>query len=143
MKVEVIVKIDGVEVSRQETEYEVTEDKKSVGVSEYARFFDETSPHWSRNPEENMFFLRQVEVYCTQKLLTIGHIFLNEVYDMLGLPHTKAGAVVGWVYDKDNLIGDNRIDFGIFTKNNKGFVNGYESSILLDFNVDGNILDRI
>lgn len=70
-----------------------------------------------------------------------GHIFLNEVYDVLGIPRTQAGNVVGWALTSDN--GDNFVDFGIFEARNADFVNGYEYSALLDFNVDGVIFDLI
>ena len=64
--------------------------------------------------------------------------------EMLGIPRAKAGQVVGWVYDAKNPIGDNYVDFGIYDIHRetvRNFVNGYERTILLDFNVDGNILD--
>ena len=79
-----------------------------------------------------------------EKLLAQGHVYLNEVYDALGIPRSKAGQIVGWVYNPDNPVGDNYIDFGIYQTNRavaRDFVNGYEKVILLDFNVDGNILD--
>ena len=69
-------------------------------------------------------------------------MFLNEVYDMLGIPKSKAGQVVGWVYDEENPVGDNYVDFGIYDLSKervRRFVNGDERNILLDFNVDGNI----
>ena len=71
-----------------------------------------------------------------------GHVFLNEVYDGLGLERSQAGAVVGWVLGD----GDNYVDFGIFDGDKpraRDFVNGLEASILLDFNVDGVIYDLI
>jgi hypothetical protein len=71
-----------------------------------------------------------------------GHAFLNEVYDWLGIPRSKAGSVVGWVLSKQS---DNFIDFGIFDDNDetRAFVNGREGSVLLDFNVDGVIFDKL
>jgi hypothetical protein len=69
-------------------------------------------------------------------------VFLNEVYDMLGAKRTRAGAVMGWFYDKEGKYSDNYIDFGIFDIHNEkacDFVNGIEKSIILDFNVDGRI----
>ena len=66
---------------------------------------------------------------------------------MIGVPRTKAGQVVGWLYrpeDKDCVY--NLVDFGIYEINRekaRGFVNGYERSILLDFNVDGYIWDKM
>ena len=76
-------------------------------------------------------------------LISRGHVFLNEVYDALGFERTEAGNVVGWVLNKD---GDNYIDFGIYDITSPGgrlFVNGQEPSILLDFNVDGYILNTL
>ena len=112
-------------------------------ISEYARFFDETCNEWDRNAEYNLMFLKARQTYANDMLRARGHVFLNEVYDMLGIPRTKAGAVVGWVISKD---GDNFVDFGIYNPDNPraaDFVNGYEKSILLDFNVDGVIYDKI
>lgn len=91
-------------------------------------------------------FLRSCQQYANDKLKADGYLFLNDVYDMLGIPRSKAGQIVGWVYDPKNPIGDNYVDFGIYDINrekNRDFVNGYERTILLDFNVDGNILDLI
>lgn len=116
---------------------------KDAHVSIYARFFDESCCTWSKDQEYNTMFLRQQQVYANDLLKLKGHLFLNEVYDMLGLPKSKAGQVVGWVYNVENPIGDNYIDFGLYDENNSKFVNGYERSILLDFNVDGCILDKI
>jgi hypothetical protein len=77
-------------------------------------------------------------------LISRGHMFLNEVYDALGLERTKAGSVVGWIISHD---GDNYVDFGIFTDKDarqyRDFVNGRSNAILLDFNVDGVIYDKI
>lgn len=109
----------------------------------YATFFDEASAAWTNNPESNKFFLLRTQDFANQKLEARGYLFLNEVYEMLGLPRTRAGQLVGWVYDVQNPVGDNYVDFGIFNKLNSNFVNGFENSILLDFNVDGNILDRL
>lgn len=114
------------------------------GYSDYARFFDEYCNGWEKDPEYNLMFLRTQQSYANDLLKSRGHLFLNEVYDMLGIPRTKAGQVVGWVYNEDNPVGDNFVDFGIYDINretNRDFVNGYERSILLDFNVDGNIWD--
>jgi hypothetical protein len=108
--------------------------------SQYARFFDELCPDFKRNPEYNMIFLKAQQNFLNDMLQARGHVFLNEVYDALGIPRTGAGAVVGWVHGKG---GDDYIDFGIFDdKTNervRDFVNGREDAILLDFNVDGEI----
>lgn len=115
-------------------------------VSEYARFFDEYSNEWEKDSEYNLMFLRKQQDYANDLLKARGHLFLNEVYDMLGIKRSKAGQVVGWIYDLKNPKGDNYVDFNIYNiKNqaNRQFVNGEERSILLDFNVDGVIYDLI
>lgn len=132
-----------VEITDPKTKKKKTVDRVIPGApSIYARFFDEYSASWSKEPEYNALFLNCQQNYANDLLHARGHVFLNEVYDMLGIPRSQAGAVVGWVLS-DN--GDNYIDFGIF--NGRGatadFVNGREGSILLDFNVDGLIWDLI
>ena len=111
----------------------------------YARFFDISSSSWNKEPEYNMMFLQCQQNYANDKLHARGHVFLNEVYDMLGLERSKAGAVVGWILSKNGET-DNYIDFGVFegkTQVARDFVNGFEGAILLDFNVDGVIYDKI
>ena len=113
--------------------------------SEYARFFDETSTSYEKDAEYNLMFLRRQQDYANELLRSKGHLFLNEVYDMLGIPRTKAGQIVGWIYDEKNPNGDNYVDFNIYNgdERSRAFVNGYERCILLDFNVDGVIYDMI
>lgn len=139
---ETIVNEDGTE-----TTVKKTVDVASVdGPSDYAKFFDEACLGWTKDPEYNLMFLKDQERYANILLKTKGYLFLNEVYDLLGIQHTHAGQVVGWIYDEKNPIGDNKVDFGIYNgyvEANRNFVNGYERNILLDFNVDGNILDMI
>ena len=112
--------------------------------SDYARFFDESCPAWQNDPEYNLTFLRAQQQYANDLLKAQGRLFLNDVYKMLGIDITKAGQVVGWIYDPDCPVGDNFVDFGIYDMSKervRAFVNGYEPNILLDFNVDGNIWD--
>ncbi len=112
-------------------------------ISQYARFFDDSSREWQSVPEYNMLFLKSRQSYCNDLLHARGHLFLNEVYDALDIPRSKEGAVVGWVISDD---GDNFVDFGLYNVENpktRDFVNGYEGAILLDFNVDGIIYDLI
>jgi hypothetical protein len=112
------------------------------GHSVYARFFDQMSTSWSKEPEYNFVFLKHKQNWFNDLLHARGHIFLNEVYDELGLQRSRAGAVVGWILSDDS---DNYVDLGIFddTGNARNFVNGREGAILLDFNVDGVIFDKI
>ena len=131
----------------KETEYYIDPDANPLdNISEYARFFDAASSNFAKDPEYNMMFLRRQQDYANEMLKSRGHLFLNEVYDLLDIPRSKAGQVVGWVYDKNgNTKGDNYVDFGLY-RNDQGtrrFVNGLEYNILLDFNVDGVIYDII
>lgn len=116
------------------------------GTSEYARFFDEWCTGWTKDAEANLVFLRSVEKWANQRLQSVGHLFLNELYDALGIPRTKAGQIVGWVYNIDHPNGDNKVELGIYNVNSENcrdFVNGRERSILIDPNVDGPIYDLI
>lgn len=112
-------------------------------ASMYARYFDEASRSYNRNAEANKTFIRCQQLWANDILKARGHLFLNEVYDMLGFERTPAGQAVGWLWQGD---GDNYVDFGVF-KNDaftvSRFVNGDERTVLLDFNVDGNIYDKI
>ena len=134
-------------VAEDGSETTITETVKTMDpnlYSDYAKFFDEASPYWQKDPEYNLMFLKSQQQYATDLLRARGRLFLNEVYDMLGIEKTKAGQIVGWVYNPENPIGDNFVDFGIFDMSKervRAFVNGYEPNILLDFNVDGNIWD--
>jgi hypothetical protein len=135
--------------NREEVTVSDGKDSKKVVLADtqahspYARFFDELSPNWSKTAEYNLLFLKAQQNYANDLLHARGHVFLNEVYDMLGIPRSKAGQVVGWLVSKT---GDNFVDFGMYDHYNNSahaFVNGYEHSILLDFNVDGVIFDKI
>ena len=120
--------------------------------SEYAKFFDELSTecrymdpyHNKIDWEANKTFLMIQEGAANSRLKAKGYLFLNEVYDMLGLQPTKAGQSVGWIYNPEDKSIDSYVSFNIFDKINRRLVNGFEEdTILLDFNVDGRIFDRI
>jgi len=108
--------------------------------SMYARIFDEYNVNWEKNAEINKLFVTCQQSHANNTLQVRGHIFLNEVYELLGFDHSQAGAVVGWVLNDE---GDNFVDFGMYDVGSSNFVNGDERSILLDFNVDGVIFDKI
>lgn len=122
---------------------ELSEIKEVVNpnkFSPYARIFDEQSSEFQKDPELNRLFIQCQQNYFTQKLQAYGHVFLNEVYDALGLERSKQGAIVGWIIGDD---GDNFVDFGLFSNPNPEFINGVEPRTILDFNVDGVIFDKI
>lgn len=121
---------------------------KTVQVGEperspYTKCFDEYCTGWTKNAEDNLTFLLCQQNYANERLQAKGHLFLNDVYEMLGMQKTKAGQVIGWYCDKNH---EGVVDFGIFNihdESSRDFVNGRERSIWLDFNPDGNILDYI
>ena len=125
--------------------------KKTVNVidpntiDDTARIWYEGNPGWSKDPEFNLMYLKRQQAYASDRLRLQGYLFLNDVYDMLGFPKTAAGQQIGWIYDEKNPIGDNFVDFGLYDRRDNSkiaFVNGDERSILLEFNHDGNILDK-
>lgn len=139
---ETVVNEDGSEQTVTKTVHVADIDEPS----EFACWFDESCPAWSKDPKFNYMFVKNQQAYANKVLQTKGYLFLNDVYEFLGVPKTAAGQVVGWVYDPDCPMGDNYVDFGIFDADNerkRAFVNGRERTILLDFNVDGNILSSL
>jgi uncharacterized protein DUF6353 len=116
------------------------------GASIYARFFDESNPNWNRAQSYNQVFINCQQSYANDLLRARGHVFLNDVYDMLGIPRSREGAIVGWLWDGCETEGDGYIDFGVFEGDGYSgmqFVVGNIHSTLLDFNVDGIIYDKI
>ena len=113
-----------------------------IGPSIYARWFNADSSSWSTDPSVNYFFLKCQQGYANDMLKARGHLFLNEVYDMLGMPRSTAGSVVGWVMGA----GDDYVNFGVLLDNDMCIVDFFYSAdgeILIDFNVDGVIYDKI
>lgn len=139
---EKVVKEDGTEETVKKTVNVID----PTSISDYAVIYDDGCTGWTKDPELNKFFLKSQERYANDRLKAKGHLFLNEVYDMLGVPRTKAGQIVGWIYDEKHPNGDNFVDFGMLDINDerkRDFINGYERNIVLDFNVDGPIYDLI
>ena len=113
-------------------------------VSMYGRLFDETNPQFERDPRFNWLYIKKKRDFFNDILHSRGHVFLNEVYEELGFPHTPAGAVVGWVSKKNGGEGDNYISFGPWCEKLTDVEEaGPMESIVLDFNVDGVVYDMI
>lgn len=113
-------------------------------IDDTSRVWYDGNPGWTKDPTFNLMYLKKQQAFATEKLKAQGHLFLNEVYDLLGYDRTAQGNVCGWIYDEQNPVGDNFVDFGIYDIHNKqkiAFINGHERSILLEFNHDGNILN--
>jgi hypothetical protein len=108
-----------------------TKERKPIvaSASIYTHVFDAHNRHWSGHPQDNKMFLKAQEQWCNDRLNAVGHVFLNEVYDMLGFDRTSAGAVVGWLKG-DGIF----VDFGMVE---------VEGDFTLNFNVQGVIYDKI
>ena len=116
------------------------------GPSMYARYFEQgVNSSWSSNPDYNLIVLRGQQQMANDRLNARGHLMLNDVYEALGFDHTPEGCVVGWVKGYES--GDGYVDFGIFDSEDEDRFNpwvlGENGSILLDFNVDGQVFKLI
>lgn len=128
--------------TKEKEQVEKTETGMVMQTDDSCRFFDSSNPNWDKNPTFSMMWLRGQQNILNDILHTRGHVFLNEVYDALGFPHTPQGAVLGWIDGE----GDDCIDFGLYDQNKESvrrFVNGVDNVIMLEFNHDGVIWDRI
>lgn len=140
MKTKIIITIETDDNGSVNVRCEQPTERIEDSPSLYAKFFDERNQFWAKNPVVNLMYFRVQEQYANDLLRTKGHLFLNEVYDLLGFPHSSKGAVVGWTYNKENPNGDNYVHFEIC---NPKFIDGTENTTWIDFNVDGCILGFI
>lgn len=119
--------------------------KKNVMVadpnlqSDYAVYFDSKSRNYETNPDYNRMFLKAQQAFANDKLQTRGHLFLNEVLDDLDLPRTPAGQIVGWTKDGP----DGYVNFRIVEVERETEDGRHEPALLLDFNVEGNIWEKM
>ncbi len=128
--------------TKEKEQVEKTETGMVIPNDDSCRFFDSSNPNWDKNPTFSMMWLRGQQNILNDILHTRGHVFLNEVYDALGFEHTPQGAVLGWIDGGD----DNYIDFGLYDskkENVRRFVNGLDNVIMLEFNHDGVIWNKI
>jgi hypothetical protein len=110
-------------------------------LSQYSRWFDRSNPNWQKTAEYNRAYIDLQIFQLNDRLKARGHVFLNEVYDDLGLSHTSQGAIVGWTWPpREGCDGDIICDIMV---SRQDFHIGNEYQILLDFNVDGIIWNLI
>ena len=102
--------------------------------SQYAKIFDDSTVFWEKDKDRNVYFIKYMESYFNDLLRLRGYLLLRDVYEKLGIPITKESLVVGWIYDENNTIGDNFVELRYEIDDNGYFV--------IDFNVDGCIIDR-
>ena len=144
---------DYVEVDPETGEQkEIEKDYDSVidpeHISMYSVLFDEMySGLWTPNPVSNMAQIKAVEEFWNQRFENRKFVYYHEVLRDLAiwdrLPDEKQQQLVGkgWVWG----CGDNHISLGIFDVNKpitdakKEFIMGYEPSVLIEPNLDGDV----
>lgn len=116
--------------------------ERSKFVDPYVFIFDPSNVNFSTK-SANEGFLRAQQRYFNDRLKARGFLFLNEVLESLGLPESRMGAIVGWM--ADDSVGDGYVSFGVSGAWNERIDSEgeYVSDYILDFNVDGPIIDRI
>ena len=115
-------------------------------LSPYARIISEDSSNcWDDSEDYTSENLHAIQLWANRRLERKGHLFLNEVFDQLGLSRTREGAVVGWIKNSEN--GDGYVSFGDFDSSiyrvPSDDYSRVDSNFILDFNVDGMIWDKI
>ena len=122
-------------------------------TSPYTCIFDETVDTWQPDNMLNRNYLFLMEQAANKRLRTQGHLFLNDVLASLGTHggvtlKTPEGQIVGWIYDPNDPTRQNHVDFGVtnYVKGDEAlnsFTTGGERSVMLRFNCDGPIIDKI
>lgn len=146
------------DIREQEVEEEYTDKKgntkkrkktvKTMDIetrSPYSVFWTAGCNGWDKDPGVSKRNLFEKQAWANERLIRRGYVMLNEVYELLGAEPTREGLYIGWYYDPSDPTLHNKIDFGVFDCSDilkQDFVNGWENTVILDFNVDGNIVDR-
>lgn len=101
-------------------------------LGKYGKVYDKNNGYWLVKKEDNYFYLKARQQQLNDMLRARGHLFLNEVYDVLGFPRTMMGCIVGWMYRP-----------GVHVDFNLPKLEEITDTIPLSFNVDGIIYDKI
>lgn len=128
---------DGEAITKRETLELV--DEKTIG-NDITKWYDSSCIGWEKDSDIRNLFLINTQRFLNDKLQAQGHLFLNEVYDALGLQRTIIGTEMGWIYDPTDPERHNYVDLGLKNPHNREFINGDDEAALLTFNYDGPIL---
>ena len=139
-------------VREEEVSYvdEKTGEVKTEKVKKYdyqlpahAGFFDNTNPNYVSDPANNynLMFIQIQEQFCNDKLRVQGFLFENDARELLGLKKTEVGQRCGWVYDPNGPT--HQISFGIDDYTANYGKNIMDDGIWIDFNVDGDIMNKV
>lgn len=137
--------LDDVVFTDEPFEYDKTAESVIPEYSPYARIIDETSSVWDPSDDITELNIHAQLNYMNDLLRTRGYLFLSDVYDALGIPRTPASQVVGWLWKKGD--GDHYVSFGDIEGHRIRFWDDSRrrevANYLLDFNVDGEIVNEI
>lgn len=134
---------------QQELEYEDKQGKTRTkeitaldpsSKSALTHYFDVNTGSWCKDPSYNQSMLDNQQKWANVLLQRQGHLFLNEVYDLLHIPHTREGNILGWVYED---LGNNDMFVTFGHQDDGEFVAGFKRDVMLEFNIHGPILDLI
>ena len=141
--------VKAVEIENKEVHEDGTEELVKAYVDEadgvhspYDLLFDEMIDEWQPDAEYNKWHLTDVENTATRRLRGQGYLFLNDVYRMIGRYNSgemivkPEGQIVGWLYDPNNESLHNCVKLGLDKMQG-------DRSVVLHFNVDGPIIDKI
>ena len=137
--------LDDVVFTDEPFEYDEMAESVIPEYSPYARIIDETSSVWDPSDDITELNIHAQLNYMNDILRTRGYLFLSDVYDALGIPRTPASQVVGWLWRKGE--GDHYVSFGDIEGHRIKFWDDSRrrevANYLLDFNVDGEIVNEI
>ena len=123
--------------------------KKTVNVADindescYVRYLTSTNTDYSENEEFVLTRLNMTQSYLNNRLKARGYLTLNEAYEAIGFNKSKAGLVVGWIFDRNNPVGDNYVQLKVTPVQALNEYGTYEKAYAIDFNVDGNIYNHM
>lgn len=90
------------EQAENQVEESIVQDKFATTAIEKTRddtciFYEE---HYGKFFERTMLEVREAEYQLNRKLAQDGEVSLNEFFELLGLPQTNEGEVLGWTQEK-------------------------------------------
>lgn len=130
-----------------------SEDAHTIEVEDkrtYTFIFDKNNPNWKDNIDYNLTFLRSCETYLDCLLKRDGVLFANDANKELGFDLSPNGQLDGWMYDFDHpdKYGDGYVSFGLVKDGIKSdslvaYESGETDYLVLTYNIDGVVYDRI
>ena len=133
MELKITIEAEGIDpvVAKVDIPIEKTAEDNTNQNSCATAWFDSNCSRWTDNAFINKVFLRCQQSYCDEKLRHNGYLFLNEVFDCLGLPRTAYGQKAGWVFLADSGITD-FVNFGSFRNETKISMTGSNATHFLN-----------